>query len=914
MTGSGGPGGGAESYRWTFGGAVFDEGRWELALDGQPVVLERKPLEVLQYLLRHAGEAVTKEELLSSVWAGRVVVEAVLTNAVGKLRRALGGDTGAMVVTLPTVGYRLDGQVNWAVSAHVPPGSRLAEGDAVPRRGNWVLAEALARGGDGEVWLARHAKTGDARVFKFSLAGERLGGLKREVTVGRLLDQALGERRGFVKLIDWDFEQAPYFIEFEYGGSALDRWQDADGNGIAALPLETRLALFCEAADAVASAHEVGVLHKDIKPANLLVEGDADALVLRVADFGSSGVFEPGLLEGLGITRLGLTQTREGSSAEGTHLYIAPELVAGQAPSVRSDIYSLGVTLYQLVVGNLNRPLAPGWRDDVEDALLREDIADAASGDPLRRPGSVRELIERLRRLPERREQRRLEAAVRARVEDGERRLARLRAQRPWMVVAMVLLVAGVAVSVTYARRAHEAGLVAQAETDRATASLQAQTALNRFLSDDVIGAASLDRNAGKQPTVLEALDTAESGIARRFADDPGSAGTMRLALAHAYNSLAMVDKADVQFRAAVPLLEQAFGPFDERSFEALLGEAHTLIDLGGFDDAARVIDLAGRRIEEVQEPSVRTLYRYGHARAVLYEKQGNHRRAGEEYSKLIELASEHPVLGREIELKSKAELGTALLATGEPEQAVRHLEEALDGLGVLHGPLNLKTIQARQNLVQALMQVDRMADAREQIDLLEQTFGQIFEPGHPQLANINIFRAISLVAEERYDEAQEQYGRAYSVFAEAIGPGSPYAIHALQYRCEVLRWAGRSSESAEILADRLQDAERVFGDPSPALADYATILSFALLDMGAVEQARRKLRFLHLDSGLIADDVNQQRIPYIQLLEGRFAEAGGNFDEALEKYQGALDAFPTGSDYWREVSRRIAALAQAGA
>ena len=97
----------AKAYCWTFGNAEFDEGRWQLRVAGQDVELEHKPLEVLQYLLRHAGEAVTKDELLAAVWAGRVVVEAVLTNAVGKLRRALADEAQDTVMTLPRVGYRL---------------------------------------------------------------------------------------------------------------------------------------------------------------------------------------------------------------------------------------------------------------------------------------------------------------------------------------------------------------------------------------------------------------------------------------------------------------------------------------------------------------------------------------------------------------------------------------------------------------------------------------------------------------------------------------------------------------------------------------------------------------------------------------------------------------------------------------
>ena len=196
-------GGATKAWCWSFGRCEFDESRWELRVAGEPVELERKPAEVLQYLLRHAGEVVTKAELLGSVWAGRVVVEAVLTNAVGKVRKALEGSGQEIVATLPKVGYRLVVPVSRRMVEYLPEDSRLQAGDAVPRRQNWKLEAPLARTEGNEVWLARHAKTREVRVFKFSLSGRGLHGLKREVTIARLLHEALGERGDFVRVLDW---------------------------------------------------------------------------------------------------------------------------------------------------------------------------------------------------------------------------------------------------------------------------------------------------------------------------------------------------------------------------------------------------------------------------------------------------------------------------------------------------------------------------------------------------------------------------------------------------------------------------------------------------------------------------------------------------------------------------------------
>src|SRR5205814_8140467 len=86
---------------WTFAGREFDESRLELRVNGKPVELELKPLEILLQLLKHAGEVVSKDELLDAVWPGLSVAEGSLSTAVYKLRKALGDDDSRIVVTVP---------------------------------------------------------------------------------------------------------------------------------------------------------------------------------------------------------------------------------------------------------------------------------------------------------------------------------------------------------------------------------------------------------------------------------------------------------------------------------------------------------------------------------------------------------------------------------------------------------------------------------------------------------------------------------------------------------------------------------------------------------------------------------------------------------------------------------------------
>ena len=90
---------------WRFAGCEFDDLSFQLIVNGQPVELERKPLELLRYLLSRSGEVVRKEELLEAVWPGLTVVDASLATAVSKLRKVLGEQE--IIQTVPRVGYRI---------------------------------------------------------------------------------------------------------------------------------------------------------------------------------------------------------------------------------------------------------------------------------------------------------------------------------------------------------------------------------------------------------------------------------------------------------------------------------------------------------------------------------------------------------------------------------------------------------------------------------------------------------------------------------------------------------------------------------------------------------------------------------------------------------------------------------------
>ena len=445
---------------WRFADCEFDDLALQLRVKGTSVGLELKPLEVLQQLLLRAGEVVSKDELLDSVWPGLTVVDGSLATAISKLRKALGDQNSSIVITVPRVGYRLGATVQCRAiePPSLPEMPNLKPGDPVPGRDQWRLTISLAPLGNHDVWLAEHPKTHELRVFKFAWDGSRLRSLKREVTVARYLRETLGERADFVRLLEWNFESAPYFIESEYAGMDLNHcWP----SGIGEVPMETRLRFFVDITKAVADAHEAGVLHKDLKPANILVALTDGGARVRVADFGSASLIEPAKLRALGITNLGLTQTlnpQSPSSLTGTLMYLAPEVLAGNAPTAGSDIYALGVILYQMMIGDFRKPLSPGWESDVEDPLLREDIARAACGDPARRLARARDLVQRITKLEERRREREAIELARRKTDLAVQKKAAARARLPWIAFAVLALVVAVIAGSALLRKGVAAG------------------------------------------------------------------------------------------------------------------------------------------------------------------------------------------------------------------------------------------------------------------------------------------------------------------------------------------------------------------------------------------------------------------------------------------------------------------------
>src|SRR3954471_8253627 len=213
------------------------------------------------------------------------------------------------------------------VAPTLPPStSRFAPGSIIAAR--YRLVALLGRGGMGEVYRADDLTLDQPVALKFLPAGvaadpDRLAQFHAELRIARQVSH-----KNVCRLYDLGDHEGRRFLTMEY----------VDGEDLATLlrrigrlPQDKAVDIARQLCAGVAAAHERGVLHRDLKPANVMIDGDGN---VRITDFGIA-------------TASGATDT----SLAGTPQYMAPELFAGTSASTRSDIYALGLILFEIFTG-----------------------------------------------------------------------------------------------------------------------------------------------------------------------------------------------------------------------------------------------------------------------------------------------------------------------------------------------------------------------------------------------------------------------------------------------------------------------------------------------------------------------------------------------------------------------------------
>lgn len=681
-------------------------------------------------------------------------------------------------------------------------GAEAARLDATAPRptsiGPYQILDVLGEGGMGIVYAARQEQPLRRDVaIKVVRAG---------LHAPRLLARFEAERRTLAALdhphiarvleAGSTAEGLPYVVMEWVHGEPLTQYCERRR-----LDRDARLRLFVKVLAAVEYAHQRAVVHRDLKPSNILVtEVDGDALP-KVIDFGVARVITPEPDETTLHTAVG--------TVVGTREYMSPEQAGGSAEGVdtRSDVYALGVILYELLTDTLPyasdalRRASPSELErllrDVEPpparsrrpmpADLDNIIGTAMRKDRDARYGSVAALREDLQRFLDGR-------PVRAHPPTWRYRLGRFVSRHRAAVLAAgvsLLLLAGSAAAFT---------LRLAAERDRAQREAAKATQVATFLRD-LFGAVDPAQSRGEPVTARALVDAAAANIDESLPTQPDLRASFQRVLAQVYHSLGHFELARPLAERALATHESLYGNDHEEVATSAAVLATVLTDLG---EPAKAEPLARTALESrqrrlgAQDPAVAAL--------------------------LSDLADIRDRLGARPEAESlyRAALDIQLLRYGPDAEAVAATKIKLGGL---------LRIDGRRREAAPLL--------REAVAVQRARLG----PSHPRVASATRNLAALLRDEGEFAEADSLYREVLALRRRVLGDAHPEVATTLSSYGTLLREMGDAEGAIAALTEAVEILERVHGGAHPTLASSSHNLALQLRASGRLDEAERWFR-----------------------------------------------------------------------
>lgn len=338
-----------------FGPFIIERSSRELRKNGTRIRLPRQSLEILLALLERPSQILTREEVIRRLWPHGTVVdyEHSIHAAVRRARQAL-GDTAAkpkFIETVPGLGYRYVGPaIDAGADQETPAGAPV-----------YRLQDEAGRGAMGVVYRAEDLRLGRTVALKF-LPDELVQDpaiLQRFRREARVLASLNHPRICTLYGIDEYDGRSCLVMEFLEGRSLRQVLESGP-----ALPLGQVLDISIQTADALAAAHEAGVIHRDIKPENIFITEQGR---IKILDFGIAKV----PAKAGDRNPEGLSDTESGQML-GTIEYMSPEQVRGEELDGRTDLFSFGAVLYEMATGQ--KAFAGATNGVIQDAILNRAV------------------------------------------------------------------------------------------------------------------------------------------------------------------------------------------------------------------------------------------------------------------------------------------------------------------------------------------------------------------------------------------------------------------------------------------------------------------------------------------------------------------------------------------------------------
>ena len=586
------------------------------------------------------------------------------------------------------------------------------------------------------------------------------------------------------------------------------------------LPLAARLDLFRKLCSAVQYAHQHLVIHGDLKPGNILVSGDGEPKLL---DFGVARLVDPG--------DLGQIENTQTIARELTPAYASPEQLAGEPVTTASDLYALGILLYELLTDRLpfgedasreRAPEPPGRFRKQLAGDLDNIVLMALRQEPERRYRSAAEFGDDIRRYRE-------NLPVVARDNTVwyvvRKLIARHRVASTATLVALAAMLALIFLLSAQIRRAHRQ----RARAERISGYMQAM----------LTGAPKSNAGqTGRNLKVVDVLSQAASDLDSNLNDQPGDRAELRVTIGLTYSRLGLLDGADRELRTALRTQAKLFG-------EDALPLAETLHDLGSnehyqgrYADAERDLRRSAAVYRKHGDPAEADAI---NDLAVTLFDDGHYQEAGVLLERLLQARRERHQTNDVDFIVLMNNVAVVRFNNGHFAEASQLQREVVDAHRK-RDPAGLPSMELGYSEVNLgnYLRLSGDAAAAEpvalaSVDALRRRLGD----SHWMTAYAEVELAKVYSEEGKHNLAEQEARKALSVLTKTLPPSHPEFTHAWIALGSVLTAAGRPKQAEPYLREAFARRQALYPKGGQRVAQAADALAICLIAQKRFAEAR---------------------------------------------------------------------------